>query len=287
MVALAGVDLDVARRRGRSACSARPGRASPRCSTCSPGCCGPAPAGCRSARTTSRGWTRRGWPGCEPPTSGSCCRARCATCCPTPTRSTTCASPSGRAQGAPRRAATTRLDLPEPHEVLDLVGLADHAPTSLDAALPRRAAAARGRRRAGRAARACCCSTSRPASSTTRAATRSSRRSRRSTATSAPRSSRSPTTPRSASGCGRTVTIRDGRVGAEGRRGEEFAVVGRDGSVQLPPDVLERVPPGSLLRVTIVDESAVRLDRTERTRPDRGGRRMTAETASCRRCASR
>ena len=29
----------------------------------------------------------------------------------------------------------------------------------------------------------------------------------------------------------RTVTIRDGRVGAEGRRGEEFAVVGRDGSV--------------------------------------------------------
>ncbi|MHB8332826.1 MAG: ABC transporter ATP-binding protein, partial [Candidatus Dormibacteria bacterium] len=38
----------------------------------------------------------------------------------------------------------------------------------------------------------------------------------------------------------RTVTIRDGRVGAEGRRGEEYAVVGRDGSVQLPPDVLQR-----------------------------------------------
>ncbi|MHB1525528.1 MAG: ABC transporter ATP-binding protein [Candidatus Dormibacteria bacterium] len=47
----------------------------------------------------------------------------------------------------------------------------------------------------------------------------------------------------------RTVTIRDGRVGAEGRRGEEYAVVGRDGSVQLPPDVLERLPPGTLLRV--------------------------------------
>lgn len=61
----------------------------------------------------------------------------------------------------------------------------------------------------------------------------------------------------------RTVTIRDGRVGAEGRRGEEYAVVGRDGSLTLPPDVLERVPPGSLLRVTIVDESAVRLDRTD------------------------
>ena len=61
----------------------------------------------------------------------------------------------------------------------------------------------------------------------------------------------------------RTVTIRDGRVGAEGRRGEEFAVVARDGSLTLPPDVLERVPPGSLLRVTIVDEDAVRLDRTD------------------------
>ena len=40
-------------------------------------------------------------------------------------------------------------------------------------------------------------------------------------------------------------------------------MVARDGSLTLPPDVLERVPPGSLLRVTIVDEDAVRLDRTE------------------------
>jgi ABC-type lipoprotein export system ATPase subunit len=47
----------------------------------------------------------------------------------------------------------------------------------------------------------------------------------------------------------RTVTMRDGRVGAEGRRGEQFAVVGRDGSVQLPPDVLDLLPPGSLARV--------------------------------------
>ncbi|MGH9069660.1 MAG: ABC transporter ATP-binding protein [Acidimicrobiales bacterium] len=47
----------------------------------------------------------------------------------------------------------------------------------------------------------------------------------------------------------RTVTIRDGRVGAEGRRGEDYAVVGRDGSVQLPTDVLERIPPGTLLQV--------------------------------------
>jgi putative ABC transport system ATP-binding protein len=47
----------------------------------------------------------------------------------------------------------------------------------------------------------------------------------------------------------RTVTIRDGRVGSEGRHGREFAVVGRDGALQLPPDVLERFPPGTLLEV--------------------------------------
>jgi putative ABC transport system ATP-binding protein len=48
---------------------------------------------------------------------------------------------------------------------------------------------------------------------------------------------------------GRTVTIRDGRVGAEGRRGEDYAVVGRDGTVHLPQEVLRLVPPGTLLGV--------------------------------------
>lgn len=47
----------------------------------------------------------------------------------------------------------------------------------------------------------------------------------------------------------RTVTIRDGRVGSEGRAGQEFAVVGRDGSVILPPGALDVLPPGSLARV--------------------------------------
>ena len=37
---------------------------------------------------------------------------------------------------------------------------------------------------------------------------------------------------------GRAVTIRDGRVGAEGRDGQDFAVVAGDGTVQLPPEVL-------------------------------------------------
>jgi ABC-type lipoprotein export system ATPase subunit len=55
--------------------------------------------------------------------------------------------------------------------------------------------------------------------------------------------------PAVASAIPRTVTIRDGRVGAEGRHGEEFAVVGSDGSVQLPPDVLEVVAPNTLVRI--------------------------------------
>lgn len=48
---------------------------------------------------------------------------------------------------------------------------------------------------------------------------------------------------------GRTVTIRHGRVGAEGRQGREYATVAGDGTVQLPPDVLDVFPPGSLVRV--------------------------------------
>jgi putative ABC transport system ATP-binding protein len=47
----------------------------------------------------------------------------------------------------------------------------------------------------------------------------------------------------------RTVTIRDGRVGAEGRRGVEYVVVGRDGLLQLPQDVLDILPPDSLVEV--------------------------------------
>jgi putative ABC transport system ATP-binding protein len=59
---------------------------------------------------------------------------------------------------------------------------------------------------------------------------------------------------------GRTVTIRDGRIGAEGRAGEDYVVVGRDGSVQLPPDLLDAMPPGSLARA-VRTEHGVELRR--------------------------
>lgn len=52
-----------------------------------------------------------------------------------------------------------------------------------------------------------------------------------------------------ASSMPRAITIRDGRVGSESRRGEDYAVVGRDGTIQLPPDVLKILPPGTLIRV--------------------------------------
>jgi ABC-type lipoprotein export system ATPase subunit len=58
---------------------------------------------------------------------------------------------------------------------------------------------------------------------------------------------------------GRTVTIRDGRVGAEGRRGEDYAVVGRDGTVHLPQEVLRLVPPGTLLGVEPQPDGTVLL----------------------------
>jgi putative ABC transport system ATP-binding protein len=53
---------------------------------------------------------------------------------------------------------------------------------------------------------------------------------------------------------GRAVTIRDGRVGAEGRDGQDFAVVAGDGTVQLPPDVLGAFPPGTLFTVEREDD---------------------------------
>jgi putative ABC transport system ATP-binding protein len=60
----------------------------------------------------------------------------------------------------------------------------------------------------------------------------------------------------------RTVTIRDGRVGAEGRLGVEYAVIGRDGSLHLPPDVLDLLPPESLVRVIRL-ENGVELRRAD------------------------
>jgi putative ABC transport system ATP-binding protein len=44
----------------------------------------------------------------------------------------------------------------------------------------------------------------------------------------------------------RTITIDNGQVGSEGRHGREFVVVGKDGSIHLPADVLDTHPAGTL-----------------------------------------
>jgi hypothetical protein len=61
----------------------------------------------------------------------------------------------------------------------------------------------------------------------------------------------------------RTVTIRDGRVGSEGVHGREYAVVGRDGSLQLPPELFEAFPPGTLLEVRRDGDEITLLPRAE------------------------
>ena len=68
----------------------------------------------------------------------------------------------------------------------------------------------------------------------------------------------------------RTVTIRDGRVGAEGRAGVEYAVVGPTGSLHLPAHALDVLPPGTRA-VVEVDEGRVVLRPAEQAGPPRTG----------------
>ena len=64
----------------------------------------------------------------------------------------------------------------------------------------------------------------------------------------------------------RMVRMRDGRIGSEGLRHEQFAVIGADGSVQLPDGFSATWPPGSRVEVTAVSSTQLRLElRSERT----------------------
>jgi ABC-type lipoprotein export system ATPase subunit len=64
---------------------------------------------------------------------------------------------------------------------------------------------------------------------------------------------------------GRTITIRDGRVGAEGRAGVQYVVIGRDGNVSLPPEATAVLPAGSLARVIVRDNAVELRAETEET----------------------
>ena len=57
----------------------------------------------------------------------------------------------------------------------------------------------------------------------------------------------------------RTITIRDGRVGGEGRSGEEYAVVTPDGFLPLPLHVRENLAPGTLVRFHLQEDGSYTL----------------------------
>jgi ABC-type lipoprotein export system ATPase subunit len=61
----------------------------------------------------------------------------------------------------------------------------------------------------------------------------------------------------------RTITIRDGRVGGEGRSGEEYAVVTPDGFLPLPPHVRDSLLPGTLVRFHPDEEGGYVLRRED------------------------
>jgi putative ABC transport system ATP-binding protein len=53
----------------------------------------------------------------------------------------------------------------------------------------------------------------------------------------------------------RSIAISHGVIGAEGRGNRRFAVVGSDGGIQLPGDVMEHYPAGTLFEVTLSAET--------------------------------
>jgi putative ABC transport system ATP-binding protein len=60
----------------------------------------------------------------------------------------------------------------------------------------------------------------------------------------------------------RTVTIKGGRVGAEGREGSEYVVIGEEGVLHLPSHLVEEWPAGTLVRIEPED-----IDQLVMTRP--------------------
>ena len=69
----------------------------------------------------------------------------------------------------------------------------------------------------------------------------------------------------------RTVTIRDGKIGGEGRLGEEYAVVTADGFLPLPAHALPGLRPGTLVRVRPVAEGFLLIVEDHQGAADKDG----------------
>jgi putative ABC transport system ATP-binding protein len=65
----------------------------------------------------------------------------------------------------------------------------------------------------------------------------------------------------------RTVTMKGGRVGAEGRDGAEYVVIGAEGVVHLPTHLAEQWPQGTLVRIEPEDHSRLVVSKPSAT-PD-------------------
>ena len=63
----------------------------------------------------------------------------------------------------------------------------------------------------------------------------------------------------------RSITIRNGRIGSEGRRGFDFGVVDEDGAVHIPDDLATRFPVGTLVQFEDTPEGVLlrRVDEQE------------------------
>lgn len=65
----------------------------------------------------------------------------------------------------------------------------------------------------------------------------------------------------------RTITIKGGRVGAEGREGSEFVVIGEEGVLHLPSHLVDEWPAGTLVRIEPEDVDQLLMTRPRR-QPD-------------------
>ena len=67
----------------------------------------------------------------------------------------------------------------------------------------------------------------------------------------------------------RTITMKGGRVGAEGRHGAEYVVIGTDGVLHLPAELAATWPPGTLVRIEPEDIDTLIVSRPDGARTAR------------------
>ncbi len=70
----------------------------------------------------------------------------------------------------------------------------------------------------------------------------------------------------------RTITMKNGRIGAEGRSGSEYAVLGEEGLLHLPTELVESWPAGLLVRIEAEGEDRLVITREGGQNPEETAR---------------